>query len=69
VTLDEPPNPLNAALKLIVRRQLVLPREVQEHRDALLVSLWAQSTFGLVWIVARSWVTVTHFIFTFVARQ
>ncbi len=47
----------------------MVPREVQEHRNALLVSLCAQSTFGLVWIVARSRVTVTHFIFTFVARQ
>jgi hypothetical protein len=47
----------------------VVPREVQEHRDALLDSLCAESTFGFVWIVGRSGVTVTHFNFTFVARQ
>jgi len=47
----------------------VAPREVQEQMDALLDSLFARRALGLLWIVGRSGVTVTHFNFRFVARR
>jgi hypothetical protein len=56
-------------LNLIVKWQLVAPREVQEQMEALLDSLCAQRALGPLWIVGRSRVTVTHFTFTFVARR
>jgi hypothetical protein len=69
VTLDEPPSPSMQRSSSSLGGSLWFRARFKNIGTRCWFRYALKAHFGLVWIVARSSVTLTHFIFTFVARQ